>query len=677
MYSKKRTVPRNRRLAAQSSVDIQAEKQNPVTHEYTAELELIFSLLKLHTSHDFSSYKLSTIYRRIEKQMHALKIDSIYDYAQFLGSNPSEIKKLFKDLLIGVTSFFRDETAFKVLKNEINYRLKNKTSNGTFRVWVPGCSTGEEAYSIAMLVHEILAETNQHHNIQIFATDIDLTALEIARAAIYSKNKIDNISSTRLQRFFTLENNYYRIKPEIRKMVTFGSQNIIHDPPFTRLDMLSCRNLLIYLNADLQEKLIPVFHFSLKPEGILFLGPSESISDHPDLFQLINKRWQLYVRKETIGGTYLFNPSFDKQPFQTKNNLLSFYQQINHKQKIKSSTTDIIQPTAQHVKNIRKQYPTIKKMSTKIMELEHSLQHSEEIFLATIANLQSDIEDLQITNEELQSINEEIETSKEELYSLNEELTVANTELQTQIDRLVTLNDNINNLFDSTEIAAIFIDNNICVKRFTPKALEIISLRLMDIGRALDHFATNIKYDRLIDDVKEVLKTSHHQSLIAESKLGKWFLIKILPYRTANIIAGAVITFTDITEYKIAEMKLMQNNLELNQSALTTKHIFESVKQPMLILNAKFIITLANSAFYRLYNLRPDQTIGKTLAQTLTNLPLNDLQDILEKKSNTIEVPIKLQVQSSDSKSKDVLINVKKIQISDNKTIIWLTFDEV
>jgi two-component system CheB/CheR fusion protein len=264
-------------------------------------LQKIFILLRTNTGHDFSAYKRNTIYRRIERRMNVNQIDKISIYVRYLQDNKIEVDNLFKELLIGVTNFFRDIEAFEAIKQKaIPTILKDRPKDYVLRVWVPGCSSGEEAYSIAITLRECTEKLKQHYGIQIFATDIDDNAIEAARAGIYPGSISADVSSERLKRFFIVEGNFYRVKKYIREMLVFASQDIIKDPPFTKLDLVCCRNLLIYLESDLQKKLVPLFHYSLKPGGILFLGSSETIGEFTDHFSPIDRKWKIFKRNETI-----------------------------------------------------------------------------------------------------------------------------------------------------------------------------------------------------------------------------------------------------------------------------------------------------------------------------------------------------------------------------------------
>jgi two-component system, chemotaxis family, CheB/CheR fusion protein len=259
----------------------------------------IFILLRTRTGHDFSMYKQNTIFRRVERRINISQLGNLPGYIRLLQENPDEIETLFKELLIGVTSFFRDPNAFVKLKALLSELVKSKPENGQIRIWVPGCSTGEEAYSIAIILRECLNEAKKNISVQIFATDIDNAAIEKARIGSYSAITSD-VSKERLSRFFTSEDNSFRVRKEIREMLIFAQQSVIKDPPFTKLDLITCRNLLIYFNAELQKKIIPIFHYSLLPHGILFLGSSETISVFVDLFSIVDNKWKIYKRRESI-----------------------------------------------------------------------------------------------------------------------------------------------------------------------------------------------------------------------------------------------------------------------------------------------------------------------------------------------------------------------------------------
>ena len=268
-------------------------------------LKRIIILLRARTGHDFTQYKPNTIDRRIERRMAVRQVPDLDAYVAHLQQDPGEMDALFRDLLIGVTSFFRDSEAFKALEEEVVPRLfADRPPGAELRIWSPGCSTGEEAYSIAILLKERMEALKQTCKVQVFATDIDSQAIATARAGLYPASVAADLSAERLARFFTAEpdGTGYRIQRAIRDMLVFSEQDLIKDPPFSRLDLISCRNLLIYMSADLQKRLIPLFHYALKPGGFLFQGSSETVGDFGDLFTVLDLAARLYQRKEDSQG---------------------------------------------------------------------------------------------------------------------------------------------------------------------------------------------------------------------------------------------------------------------------------------------------------------------------------------------------------------------------------------
>src|SRR5215831_13621285 len=264
---------------------------------YLEPLQKIFALLRIRTGNDFSVYKTNTIRRRIERRMNVHQIKKPSDYVRYLHENPHEIDILFKELLISVTNFFRDPEAWEALRPRLEELVSSRAENQTLRIWVPGCATGEEAYSLAIALKEAMDKVGRHLLVQIFGTDLDSEAIETARIGQYPDGIAVDVSPQRLERYFIREDGTYRVRKEIREMVVFAPQNVIKHPPFTKLDLLSCRNLLIYLNAEVQKKLLPVFHYSLKPGGLLLLGSSETVGAFTDHFEPLDKHWKIFRRK--------------------------------------------------------------------------------------------------------------------------------------------------------------------------------------------------------------------------------------------------------------------------------------------------------------------------------------------------------------------------------------------
>ncbi|RPH41629.1 MAG: chemotaxis protein CheR, partial [Desulfobulbaceae bacterium] len=275
------------------------------THQTENALKKIFILLRAHTGHDFSQYKLNTTNRRIARRMAVHQIETIEGYIKHLQQTPTEIESLFRELLIGVTRFFRDPEAFKVLEEQVIPRIfAEKPAGAVIRAWSTGCSTGEEAYSLAILLKEHLEILKKNYKVQVFATDIDNRAISTARAGLYPASIAEDLTQERLDRFFTTEpgGGAYRIHKSIRDMLIFSEQDVIKDPPFSKLDLISCRNLLIYIGSDLQKKLISLFHYALNPNGFLLLGTSETVGQGSELFVSLNRKAKLYQRKEDFHG---------------------------------------------------------------------------------------------------------------------------------------------------------------------------------------------------------------------------------------------------------------------------------------------------------------------------------------------------------------------------------------
>ena len=279
---------------------VNGAKFGVTTEEAMEPLKQIFAILRTKTGHDFSRYKQATIRRRLQRRMSVNQINDVADYAHFLREDEDEVKALLKDLLISVTNFFRDPEAFEALKKQMKELIKNKPQRSDIRVWVAGCATGEEAYSVAIIIQECLDELEKRLPVQMYGTDIDVDALHVARTGKYPANIEADVTPDRLKRFFVRENDTYLLKKEIREFIVFAPQNFIKDPPFSKMDLICCRNLLIYLESDVQKRLLPLLHYALRPHGILFLGTSETAGESGDLFDLIERKWKIYQRREAL-----------------------------------------------------------------------------------------------------------------------------------------------------------------------------------------------------------------------------------------------------------------------------------------------------------------------------------------------------------------------------------------
>ena len=654
---------------------ILTKTESPLEEKDRSGLEKVLILLRARTGHDFSLYKKTTVYRRIERRMGIHQIDRITSYVRYLQGNPQEVDLLFKELLIGVTSFFRDPEGWEHLQTEVlPPLLAGRPDGGVIRVWSVGCSTGEEAYSLAMVFKEALARLKPAANftLQIFATDLDRDAIDKARQGVYPANIAADLSAGRLQRFFLQEGASYRVGKEIREVVTFATQNVIMDPPFTKLDILICRNLLIYLTPELQKKLLPLFHYSLNPGGILFLGSAETVSAHTDLFAPLHLKSRLFRRRETVLATEQlvfpasFVPTLPGDPKESTilkpaANLQSLAEQlllqhfsppavlVNDKGDIlyingrtgkylepaagkanwnifamareglrfglssafqkalrqaeaiivrglkvnEGGADQIVDVTAQAVtepeamrgmvmivftdvasppeKKATRRSRTSSADGAKILELEQELRQLREELQTTREEMQSSQEELKSSNEELQSANEEMQstneeltTSREEMQSLNEELQTVNAEQQSKMDELARLNNDMRNLLNSTEIVTIFLDNDLRIRRFTTGANRLFKLIEGDVGRPLSDIVSDLHYPGMTEEAREVLRTLVFSEKQIVATDGRWFSVRIMPYRTMeDVIAGVVLTFADITATKRLEAELREENAKL------------------------------------------------------------------------------------------------------------------
>ena len=682
----------------------------------------ILEVVGQRTGHDFSGYKRSTLLRRLERRMTVHRLDDPAEYLRYLRDNPAESDLLFKEILISVTNFFRDPEAWQVLnEGPLRERLLAAVSEQReFRAWVVGCATGEEAYTLAILVREWLDRWDHPPDVRIFATDVDQEAIEAARVGRYPTGIAEDVTEQRLARFFVAEEGAYRVTQNLRDMVVFAEHNALQDPPFTRMDLVSCRNLLIYLERDLQKRLLPLFRYALRDQGILFLGPSETPDELTDAFEGENRGWRIYrakgqrqpgplpempVRKRGQGASAFHGPEtptsgeagdrfshsverllavrfappavlvndrgeavyihgrtgrfLEPASGPAQNQLLEMARPglraplSQALREVASGSAETVEQTVQvqtngHTQDVRLEVQRIRTpqalrsfrlvafrppetegeggtgmeppelgsgaggsgegaprggQSDEVARLERELETSRQDKQVAVEELQSLNEELQSMNEELQSSNEELEVSKEEVESLNEELRSVNAELEARVSELSEANDDLKNLLDSTEIATLFLDEDLRVKRFTEAARKLIALRETDVGRPVSELSSDLRYRDLTADGEEVLRTLTPKEVAVQTTSGHWYLLRILPYRTTqNVIKGLVCTFQDIQSAK-----------RLEHSEAFFRAIVETVGQPLLVLDPDFRVVSANDSFYRTFPLTPSSVEGELL----------------------------------------------------------------
>jgi len=649
-------------------------------------LSRIADILRNKTGNDFHGYKQNTFLRRVQRRMQVVQIDEITSYVDFLRNDKDEVLQFFNDLLIGVTEFFRDKREFEVLEAQVVPKMfQDKGAGQQVRIWVLGCATGEEAYSIGILLREYMAKLDSPPQVQIFATDIDGRALAAARVGRYRTNIEDNMSPERLARWFVREGDTYCVVKELREMCIFSQHNVIKDAPFSKLDLVSCRNLLIYLNAELQNRVIPLFHFALSPDRFLFLGNSENVTRHPKLFAPVDRRARIFKKLETgtrlppefpittaagrnaveVPPVRVFGPDvgLERRAQRIAERYAPAYVitddnfQILH---LSGRTGRYIEPTAgaatldllglvhrdlrlelrtalsraletnepAHAEQVqlglnghrvlvditvepvldgpaghrnfvvlfkdgpfrvvdtRDSDPNALVRSEHVERLESELRATRERLQATIEELESTNEELkssneeyQSLNEELQSANEELETSREELQSVNEELTTVNGELAHRVQELTRATSDLKNFLESTQIATVFLDNDLRVMNFTPAITHVLHLVETDVGRPIAHIKARIPIEDLYDEVRRVLRTlaSAERELTAPDS-GTRYIVRILPYRSIdNFIAGVVITFIDVTAITRAEERQRLLLAELQHRVRNTLGVVRSI----------------------------------------------------------------------------------------------------
>lgn len=684
----------------------------------------ILAAVRQHTGHDFSQYKRPTLLRRIARRQQVHELTDMAAYLGFLREHPDEISALLRDLLITVTDFFRDHDAFEALEQEVVPKLfEGKGANDVVRVWVVGCATGEEAYSIAILLSEHAARLAQPPRIQIFATDIDESAIAEARECRYPQTIALDVSPERLRQFFIKDDDEYRVKKEIRELILFAAHNVLRDPPFSKLDLISCRNLLIYLNRDMHERVLSTFHFALLPERYLFLGSSESAEGAPSLFLTADKRHHIYTRRAVIAPmqatpapsrvrewnvrapempnadtakitsygelhqrvveqiappSCLVNEEYDIVHMsehagrflrfrggEPSRNLLEIVHpgmQLDLRTLLlaaKARTNDadgaaesrrvrveiegkeyVVDVSARRVGATPAQatgfflviFDEVTAAAAAsadqqggdgarleiVAQLEEELRRTRDQLHLTVEQYETSTEELKASNEELQAINEELrstteelETSKEELESLNEELTTVNHELREKIEELGRVNSDLQNLMSSTDIGTVFLDRGLQIKRYTMRAQELFNITPVDIGRPLEHFTNKLDYQALTQDAETVLQTLQSREREVHSNDGRWYLARLLPYRTLeDKIDGVVLNFVDITDHKHAEeLRRQTAHLQEQSQILGLANVF--------IRTIDDHIELWNTGCEQLYGYAKEESLGRVAHELL------------------------------------------------------------
>lgn len=664
----------------------------------------IFHMLREDYGIDFTHYKPTTVVRRIRRRLQLHQLYNVKDYMKRLQSDSDERDKLYRDLLIGVTRFFRDVEAFERIEKEVLPTLLAQLEpDEELRVWVAGCATGEEAYSLAILMHEQFERLQRPLRARVFATDVHRASLEFASCGVYAGSSLGDITPERLERFFVKKGDNYQVSADLRKLVVYAPHDVIRDAPFTKLDLVSCRNLLIYLEPPAQKRAISLFHFGLKAGGMLMLGPSETPGELQGEFESVDQHWRIYRKRRNLrlppdirlplptatprpvaapvqaspSGDGLLLKAYDAllEHFVPPSLLISDERRLLHtfagagrylsltngrttgdvldlvsgelrkclatgiqqarrdrapmvyngvqiktaerEERLRvtvrplllrergSTYLQIVLENAPHVQSTEpaaapRDFDAASRDRLKILEEE--LQSTRENLQTTIEELGTSNEQLQAANEELVAANEELQSTNEELHSVNEELYTVNAEHQRKIAELTELTNDMDNLLRGTDVGTIFLDSELRIREFTPQVTQAFQILPQDIGRQIGNFTHCIRYDRLIEDIQEVIKNDSRIEREVSDSEGRAYLLRILPYRTKVAVDGAVLTLIDISTLRRTESNLQRMS-----------QVFMDAADPIIIEDLKDTIVDLNTAAEETYGWKRDELQGESV----------------------------------------------------------------
>ncbi|MCL4201713.1 MAG: PAS domain S-box protein [Pirellulaceae bacterium] len=671
-------------------------------------MQTVIKLLREQYGIDFSYYKPNTVTRRIERRLLLNQTLDLDAYAERLSHDPAELSALYKDLLIGVTKFFRDREAFERLEKEVVANILNRRNpQDEIRVWVAGCATGEEAYSVAMALHSHFEEVGRQQNIKIFATDVHRASLELASAGIYDESALSEVTPTRLERYFARHGNSFQVVPELRRLIVFAPHNVIKDAPFTKMDLITCRNLLIYFSAPAQKKVLSLFLFGLKTRGLLFLGPSESPGDLASEFDTLDNQWKLYRKRRDVGlpadmrfplssgfiapgavgarsslelprpkdstlnrvydvllkkhmppsllvnerlelvhsfgqaGRYLIIRDgrhtvdvLDLLHEDLRTPLAGALQRAaTHKQavvykgvRVRLAEMDeqlniTVEPLLDDTTGVHYSLVTLESTSAKaataprideldlgqasrehLESLEVELRYTKENLQATIEELETSNEELQATNEELVASNEELQSTNEELHSVNEELYTVNAEYQRKIAELEQMTADMDSLLHSTEIGVMFLDRDLCIRKFTSMIGRFFDLLPHDVGRRISTFTHSIVHEGLVHEIRTVLETQNVYQCEVQDVRGVWYLLRVLPYLGNRQASGVVVTIVDVSVLKQTEGQLLRMS-----------KVFMDGADPIIIEDLNGRIVDVNNEAERIYGWKREELLGQSV----------------------------------------------------------------
>lgn len=687
-----------------------------------ADIQNIIELLGNFSMVNFNHYKINSIVRRIEKRMSITGQQSAADYYRYLKVNAAELNTLYKNSLIGVTNFFRDPEAFHAFETQVIPEVcSQKDKYEQIRIWVPACATGEEAYTIALLLENYIQENKLSIDYKIFATDLDSSSLEFASLGHYSEEAIKDVPPAFVEKFFTNDDAFYVVSPDIRKKLIFVRHNLLRDPPFIRLDIISCRNLFIYLKTDVQRKITQVFHYALKPNGFLMLGVNEFLDEFNSGYDKVDVKCKIYRSKEgerlrsTLYEKDLNKPRLEyvtvQQEREKPAHLLQNDQEhiaelllqeyapncvvVNKENQViylhgnvekyirlprnRMSTTiyklvdsnlsPIIRSGIRKLTNGEKsvlfkdvpigdgknemstnihfkllvdesseqrlmliEFGYVERSANKAIQvgefqsgdfsqeylndLETEVKLTKKELQYTTQELEAAREELQASNEEMLSSNEELQSTNEELQSSNEELYSVNTELKRKVDELTILNNDINNLFLSTDIAIVFLDERLNIRKFTPSVNVQFNIREVDTGRPITELSQNFECKEFTKMLYKVLETGHPMEYEVKNKNKKYYIMRIIPYQVeGSTTSGVVLTFMDISDIKKINVQLKRMAKHLKRSESNLQSLVNNTPDIIVQYDTDLRYMFVTHSAEKMFNIKAEEVIGKSNAE--------------------------------------------------------------
>jgi two-component system CheB/CheR fusion protein len=727
--------------------------------EIEKRLDEIIDPLEDDVGNSFSGYKPGTLVRRVARRMTLLRQSSVDGYLKLLAQRDEERRLLAQDFLIGVTQFFRDPESFDAVRTRVLQTLMASDAQ-SFRIWTPGCSTGEEAYSLGILLLELAEETGDQRSWKIFGTDIDQEALRHARAGRYPEASLKGMSERRRNGFFHGSEGFWHVDARLREMCVFAPHNLLQDPPFSKLDLISCRNVMIYLSADSQEALLPRFHYALNPGGYLWLGPSETVGKGDRFFRTDDRQARIYRRDDRaspgysalgqirprsraaplMGGGFTLPKEAAKQP---KGDVASVSEEAFLRSEAPAFATINRQDDVIYVSDGMSAFVKPSRGATSIAlddflaselrlpvhsaldearetgmqaevrnvvveaggpqrlfdvrispvpdesdlmllalrevrpaeegdlggagEVRRQEGHERDLLLtrkrlATVERefetaeqeLRSANEELLSMNEELQSSNEELETSREELQSINEELETVNAELSENNRQLVRANSDLKNLLESTDIATLFIDQNDCVRLYTPELRKLFGVQERDIGRPIHDLASKVDYPQLTEDAEKVRRTLRPvEREVRIEASDETFATWVRPYRTVdNRLDGVVVTFVDVTERKRNEQQLERNATTLREQYAELEQLYDTPPVGLSLVDRDLRYLRINRTLADINGYPMEEHIGRLQEEMLPEAHAQ-VSEIQRRVLETGEPALGLTVQTVTPKAKD------------------------